>query len=355
MLVGCIPNSADFSHPADRRRYLFYFNKAGVNYEYAVYKKHYDIVHIAINADLGMWCNYRHAQLRAGKKVRVIFDLSDFYFGADTINDFARSLYHFAVGRSSTVSISYKATLLRMVAGSDIVLCGSIEQKKFLDQYHSNVVVVRDYFGSEGLTVKKQYGLSRRGELNVFWEGFAHGNKRIFEMLRNILNNVANYKVRVHIVTDPTYCRVGSKHLCQPTYSVLKKVFIHSNVSFHLYDWNSVTFSAIASACDLALIPLPDEPQLWNKPENKLLLLWTVGLPTITSSTPAYSRVMRSVGGGYTCGNIEEWGRQIEELASSEELRIKHMTAALGYLNEHCADDVLLRAWAEIFRIERTN
>ena len=33
-------------------------------------------------------------------------------------------------------------------------------------------------------------------------------------------------------------------------------------------------------------------PMAWNKSENKLLGMWSLGLPVFTSPTPSYSRVM---------------------------------------------------------------
>ena len=53
----------------------------------------------------------------------------------------------------------------------------------------------------------------------------------------------------------------------------------------------SETVSVIATACDLAVIPLPlDRPLERNKPETKLISFWRMGLPVVTSATPAYVR-----------------------------------------------------------------
>ena len=48
----------------------------------------------------------------------------------------------------------------------------------------------------------------------------------------------------------------------------------------------------IATGCDLAVIPLPlDRPLERGKPESKLVSFWRMGMPVVTSSTPAYRRV----------------------------------------------------------------
>ena len=327
-----------------------YFDQHHIPYETADFGKPYDAVYVSIAADLTKWCEYKAAQASAGKSPRVIFDLSDSYLSVDPLSDRGRSVYHYLTGRTRKLSLSYKETIKRMIRASDVLLCGSHEQRAALLPMHTNVVIMRDYYGYDVRSYKTSYRLAGESELHVLWEGLAHGNIGSFRLLREILEGLPGPEVHLHIVTDSTYCRFGSKHLCQPTYTVLEKVFAGSRIAFHLYDWNSATFSSIAAACDLALIPIPDDPLMRHKPENKLLLLWSIGLPVITSSTLSYARVMKAVGAEeLTCVTPAEWRRAILDLARSEERRAGHMRAALAYVAEHCADEVLLRAWEAVF------
>jgi hypothetical protein len=73
MLVGCIPNSPDFRHPADRRRYLFYFERNGIGYETAEFEKRYESVYISLSADLNLWCNYKKRHALAGPVRPMLF------------------------------------------------------------------------------------------------------------------------------------------------------------------------------------------------------------------------------------------------------------------------------------------
>jgi hypothetical protein len=349
MLVGVVPNAPDFDHPADRRRYIFYFRRKGIDFETADPSRSYDAVYISLTGDLNEWCRYkaRHPQSL------VIFDLSDSYLMASALSDRLRAIFHYVSRRTRTLRWSYKRTLLDMMQASDVVLCGSEEQKELLAKLHPNVVVMRDFFGFDLNVKKESYRLSAPGTLNVLWEGFSHGNIRAFEMLRDVLATIDDFRVKLHVVTDSRYCRFGAKHLCKATYQVLHEVFRGSRVGFHLYDWNALTFSAIATRCDMAVIPLHDDPFAWSKPENKLLLLWSMGLPVVTSSTASYARVMKSVGADLACANLGEWRSKIQTLASSEQLRVAHMQAAARYVDDHCSEAAITRTWDSVFQPAR--
>jgi hypothetical protein len=345
MLVGVIPNAHDFDHPADRRRYLFYFRRKGIEFRIADSSTEYDAVYVSLTADLNEWRSYKARY----PETLVILDLSDLYLMAGPIPDRLRAVFHYLTGRTRALRWSYIATIRDMMRASDVVLCGSEEQKRFLEKLHANVIVMRDYYGLDLSARKESYALNSSGSLNVLWEGFAHGNIRAFEMLRDVLSGVNGYRVRVHVVTDPRYCRFGGRMLCQPTYQVLQSVFRGSPVGFHLYDWNALTFSAIATLCDMAVIPVQDDPIARSKPENKLLLLWSLGLPVVTSRTASYARVMQSVGNDFTCETLDEWGSKIRALAESQQLRVSYMHAAARYVENHCSETAISRTWDEVF------
>lgn len=348
--VGCIPNGPGFAHPADRRRYLMYFTARGIPFEEAKFEKWYDAIYVSLAADLTRWCDYKAEHSLNGRTPWVIFDLSDSYLSSGPFIDKLRSFYHYLSGRTSEWASSYKKSISRMLSVSDVVLCGSEEQRSMLCPLHPNVVVMRDYFEADLRVRKSSVALAKSGQLHVLWEGFAHGNERSFRLLRDILSKVAFTEVHLHVVTDSCCCLLGGRHFCRPTYSVLEKVFSKTAIRFHMYDWNPTTFSSIAAVCDLALIPIPDDPIMRAKPENKLLLLWSVGVPVITSATPSYSRVMKAVGAPMlACSTASEWNNALQLLQSSEAWRSEHMLAAKAYVAEHCSEKILLAAWDRIF------
>jgi hypothetical protein len=58
----------------------------------------------------------------------------------------------------------------------------------------------------------------------------------------------------------------------------------------------------------MAIIPI-DLSDNFNagKPENKLILLWKIGIPVITSATPAYVRAMQAENLDMYCYTEKEW------------------------------------------------
>lgn len=102
---------------------------------------------------------------------------------------------------------------------------------------------------------------------------------------------------------------------------------------------------------DLAIIPINHRDALhWNKPENKLLMLWQIGIPALTSNTPAYTRVMNSAGLPYLCHSEEEWIKKIEgyQQASATE-REKDFNKTTAYLQAHHTKEIILEKWDKIF------
>jgi hypothetical protein len=353
--IGCIPNASDFLHPQDRRRYIPYFKAKNISFEPADYNKDYNILLISLNADLNKWANYKKKQIDKGKNVRIIFDLSDLYLVERVIIDCLRSIYHYLSGRTSTLRFTYKKTIMDMLQCSDVIICGSKEQKEYLSKKHDNVVIVRDYFFDDIRQIKNDYSLASKNELNILWEGLSHGNIEIFKMIRLILENLKEYNIRMHFITDLEYCKIGSSYLCQPTFNVLKKIFNKSNISFKIYDWNVLTFSSIATKCDFALIPIPDNPFMQQKPENKLLLFWSMGLPVITTNTKSYARVMKEINENYICNFYDEWKQKITLLASSKVRREEYITAAKKYVDKHCSPHAIFNTWDYILFNENKN
>jgi hypothetical protein len=349
MLVGIIPAKLDFSHPADRRRPVYYMRKVGIDFELAEFTKHYDCVYLTISADLSRWSLYKSQWLNSAKRPKVVFDFCDDLLAESFFKDFMRAAFYFVSSKNTRFRSSYKTTILEMIRASDVVVCGSVEQKIKLSKFHDNVLIIRDYFRGDIKLKKPSYELKNDGELHILWEGFSHGNIEVFRLLRSALDTVKTHQIHLHVVTDPTYCMVGGRYLCKTTYDVLSKVFKDSTTRFHLYDWCSSTFSAIATSCDLAVIPIPNVSLMRSKPENKLLLLWELGLPVIVSDTPSYARVMGKANLDYVVSEFSQWSDTIGNLAESVENRIEYIRKSNDYLEEFCSDQVIDTTWEKVF------
>ena len=66
-----------------------------------------------------------------------------------------------------------------------------------------------------------------------------------------------------------------------------------------------------------------------NKPENKLLLMWRLGLPTITSNTPSYKYLMDKVINNMIASD-GNWSLHINNLIKDKEKLLKFQIKILN-------------------------
>ena len=91
----------------------------------------------------------------------------------------------------------------------------------------------------------------------------------------------------------------------------------------------------IAIACDFAIIPLPVDNSLnYWKPENKLIHMWRMSLPTITSNIPSYSMVMQDSNQNLFTNDLEEWRSLILNFSTSKSLRKNHGLLGKKYVDK---------------------
>ncbi len=353
--IGLVPNQEGENHPADRRRFSFFLRRTNREYEIAKYEKHYDILLLTIGADLTRWVSYKDYWRKKGKKPVVVFDLSDSYLFANKYEDIFRASFHFVTGRASRWNVSYSRTLLKMVSESDAVTCASVEQKIELLKITDNVHVITDFFSDDIDCVKTNSVLSEPGTLNVVWEGLSHGNENIFRNMKKIFKGYEVCHVKLHIITDPTICSVGGRFFCRATTDLLDSIFRDCNVKVHFYSWDRETFSSIITACDVAIIPVPATPMMFAKAESKLLLFMKLGVPTITTNTPSYYRVVKSLGlSELACEDFEDWRSVLKKLFYSEEYRHTCSSKGRSFMNEFYSDHQLLERWEKaIFQSEK--
>lgn len=346
MRIGYSSVSPDFSHPADRRKFHFYLQAKGIDFEPARLDGDYDLVYVTVTSDLDAWQKYKLDRAAIGKKVQIVFDLSDAYLASDQfeLRDALRGIFFYLSGRTSRFRLSFKSVLIEMIRNSDAIVCGSPEQQEILRQYHDNVHVIYDCFDKDLRARKESYEIPD-GEVNIVWEGLSHGNIGIFQMLAEILSGLRGRKINLHMITDQKYCRFSSKYHCRATASVLERVFSGSGVKVYFYSWHPATFARIATSCDLAMIPIPEDPIMRLKPESKLILLWSLGIPVITTATASYARTMDDAGVHWYCADHAEWMERIESLVGSSDVREDYMRSVGKYLLERHSTGALLGRW----------
>jgi hypothetical protein len=324
MLIGYAPFDRTLRHPSDRRRFAYYAARRGIPFEIADPAKSYDLVVVGAGADVSIWS--RHA-----KSAHVIVELIDSYLAESGVGleSTFRGIAKFVLRQNRYLLPSYRAGLERLLRLADAVVCTTSEQRDLALRYCKDVHVILDCHEAERRTTKQSYRAGR--PFHFVWEGLAE-NLRYFGGISELLRSIHRERpIVVHAITDLRYGRYLRGAVMK---TETRRTVGRFGVPFALYQWHEATFAGIATSCDAAIIPVDlSDPHGAGKPENKLLLLWRLGLPAIVSATPANVRAMNTAGVDLACRTRDDWEKALLHVIDDEEFRV--LTAARG---KSCAD-----------------
>ena len=311
--IGYGGYSADFRHPGDRRRFSAYAEQKGLAYERADLSREYDLVLITHNSDIPGWTARKRRQ---GDRLKFVFELVDSYFvQTNPLRRLLKGIGRRAIGVDSRLSPDFLRTLVRACEAADAVICSTEEQRETIRRYNPNVFLSFDWFGGDLGRPKGDY--SRGQKLRIVWEGQAVTLENLLA-LREPLNLYKEH-VQLHVVTDPVMHRWFGRFGATASRELLAAF----DVPIRFHPWERPSFSSLITACDLAVIPIDTRKAMMRgKPENKLVLLWQLGMPVLTSATPAYERAMAAAGLDMICRDATDWDASLAAMigASAAEL-----------------------------------
>jgi glycosyltransferase involved in cell wall biosynthesis len=248
---------------------------------------------------------------------KIVYDLTDSYLALPRdLKDLGRGVGKYALRELSRPVLSYRRAVREMCSSADAVVCTTEEQRRLIQRFSPNVHVILDIYDYAIREIKTDY---RAGEtLNLFWEGLPYtlGDLRL---LRDQLKEMSALRpVALHAMTDLRFARWARRVRTAHTKDAVGRIFDRT----YLYEWNELMLSRLASGCDLGVIPLDVSSAFGcGKPENKLLLMWRMGLPTLTSATPAYTRAMEACDLQMTCATPHEWSQKLRAYGEDEQAR----------------------------------
>lgn len=306
--IGYAGYSRDFSVPGDRRRFGAYMRMKGLATEPARLSREYDVVLVTHNGDIPGWTKRKR---RAGDEFRFIFELADSYFTQTGLpRRLLKGAGRYAIGMDSRMSPDFLRTLVNACESADAVICSTEEQRAEILRYNPNVFVSFDYFGDDLGPPKRDY--RRGGRLRLVWEGQSTTLGNI-QSIRGLLNRFKD-DIELHVVTDPLIHRYFGRFGSYDSRDALRG--IECPIRFHR--WQLESFSAHISSADVAIIPIDlSNAMARGKPENKLVMMWQLGMPALTSETPAYRRAMNGAGIQMCCASEEEWAARLQALIAA--------------------------------------
>lgn len=334
--VGYVPYSADLRQPGDRRRFVHYARRRGIDFEIFDAARTYDVVVLSARADIGGWS-------RSPKSSpKLVFDVVDSYLEEPSfaIRPVLRGVLKYLGRETRSLHLNYRRELVRMLCRADAVVCSTVEQRDRYLEYCDNVHPILDIQTEVLSASKTDFGVG--DTVHLVWEGLPYTLGGLAE-IAGALKSVALWcPLELHVVTAPHAPRVMGRHWPRVTRDLAPDVGIPTT----FYDWHPQTLAAVATACDLAVIPLPlDDPFAAAKSENKLLSFWRMGLPVLASATPAYLRTMADAGQALCCRTADEWDRLLRELIIDEDRRRSASQSGSAFAEQVHGEDVLLEKW----------
>ena len=333
--IGYVPYSADLKSPGDRRRFPGYAARRKIDFELANPGERYDIVVLSETADITAWIEYRSGKL--------VYDLIDSYLAVprSNIKQLLRGPAKYFAGQFKHLRLDYKGAVRAMCRRADAVVCTTEEQKAEIGRLCGNVHVVLDFHSTVARTNKLDY--RSHSPVRIAWEGFGI-NVRQLTLISDVLRALTdNIDITLVLVTDRVSYRWMNRIGRIDTLRVAQKIL----PAVEVHPWSEDTCADLLCECDIAVIPLDlSDPFVAGKPENKLLLLWRMGIPVIASATPAYSRAMEAAGTRHlACKTKGDWLSALKTLTADE--RARYTAGKLGreFVRSSWSEEALLARW----------
>lgn len=341
--IGYSPLSDDLSAPGDRRRIVYWVQQRGHELISDLSQK-VDFIVASENSDF-------NSSYFINRDVPLIFDLIDAYLSPRNIlEDLARG-----AGRKYSGSISGKTRpfshqVREFCRLADAVICSSEEQKNKILPYNKNVHTILDFHEEIPFMLVKSKNHFNRKYLRILWEGQPatlgglKSMQNTFEKLNLFLD------INYDFVTDQNYFNFLNRFFKGNTLSRIHKYSGIPRDKLNLVAWSTKSLVEYAAKATLSIIPTDlSVPMIALKPENRLLIMWRLGLPCLTSRSPAYARVERVAGVKSTCRTSEEWLDSIRHLLESPSDAYEQVSRGQDYLRSFHSLDVNLQKWDRVF------
>ena len=340
--VGYWPLSQSMNSAGDRRRLVFWATARGHTIVTDLNER-VDIVVASENSDF-------NSSFFSKTRTPIIFDLVDAYLSPlNTYDDYARGIAKKASRQISGGIKPFSRHISDFCEQASAVICSSIEQEEIIKKYNPNIHVILDSHDEIPYIDAKIPKTSISSGHRILWEGqpaTIRGVGKISSVLSRLL--LCN-SLEIDFVTDEKYFKFLNKYAEKDTFDLLKKDLSKIASSINILPWTPENLLARAKDCTIAMIPIDlTVPMQRLKPENRLLIMWRLGLPCLTSSSPAYTRVAEKAGVTVVCEDLDTWVENFQHVLDDPIFAQEEAVRGQSYLLENHTRAILLKKWDKV-------
>lgn len=335
MIIGYEGYSPGNKGIADRRRLVFWAEKRGHT---IVESKNQDaeIIVITSSSDLNFWANNQ-------SKKPLVLDVVDGLIGEKSLmKDYLRGFAKWTIRENQNYFPKrFSQFLITVAAKSQRVICSSAEQVAEWAKFGISAVDILDIH-EEIPIVNREHEDQSPQNSSFFWEGLP-ATLDSMELLENIFKDNQATKFNLNILTNLHSYTFLNKYKRVNLEKLIRKQLNFDNLQTNITQWNVENLVLSAKKSSLGVIPIIGNKGYNHlKAENRLLIMWRLGLPVLVSPLDSYRRVMRDADIPGICENKLEWSQKSRILCNSSELQKEFIGKAQIYLSKrHTVGDIL--------------
>ena len=341
--IGYWPLSASLKSAGDRRRLVFWAEARGHTVVTNLSQR-VDVIVASENSDF-------NSNLFMKKQVPVIFDLVDAYLSPlNPFDDFARGLAKKLSGQISGSVKPFSHHIKDFCLSSNAVLCSSVEQEEIISQYNLNTNVILDSHDEIPFIDRSLDNFTLTNKHQILWEGQPATIRGVLQISLILVQLSKTKNLQLNFVTDEKYSQFLNKYIERDTSNLLKKDLSQIISLINIVPWTPSNLVATAQRSEVAMIPIDlSVPMQRLKPENRLLIMWRLGLPCLVSPSPAYTRVARNAGVNAVCESPDAWLENFRQLLENPIFARNEILSGQSYLQENHTRAILLNKWDRAF------
>lgn len=337
--IGYWPLTKTLSSAGDRRRLIFWAQARGHTIVTDLTQS-VDLIVASENVDF-------NSRIFDQTKIPIIFDLVDAYLSPlNPFDDLARGLAKRISGQISGGLKPFSHHVKDFCLRANAVICSSAEQEAIINLYNLNTHVILDSHDEIPFKDIRGSKAVSRNVTGILWEG-QPATLRGVRQISSVLAELSKENdLRINFVTDEKYFQYLGKFVQRRTQDLVERELHQAKGRVRIIPWSVDRLVSSASESAVAMIPIDlNVPMQRLKPENRLLIMWRLGLPCLTSPSPAYRRVADKAGVSGICIDPNAWLENFMKLFTDPSFAHAETIRGQDYLMKNHNRTSLLNKW----------